>query len=108
VGIVGPGPKYELLESRVREDVRSLTPMKIDNEFVEIVPQVILGASEKLEKGLGEIAYSMTRYRNATLVFLKTPEYTVTLSIEPEIVVKPLYERIKCLILSQDLLCETA
>lgn len=108
MGIVGLGPKYELLESRMRENVKSLTPMKSDNEFVEIVPQVILGASEKLEKGLGEIAYSMTRYRNATLVFFKTPEYTVTLSIEPGIVVKPLYERIKCLILSQDILCETA
>lgn len=108
MGIVGPGPKYELLQSRMRQDVKSLTPMKTDNEFVEIVPQVILGASEKLEKGLGEIAYSMTRYRNATLVFFKTPEYTVTLSIEPEIVVKPLFERIKCLIPSQDLLCEAA
>lgn len=108
MGIVGSGPKYELLESRMRDDVKSLTSMKTDNEFIEIVPQVILGASEKLEKGLGEIAYSMTRYRNATLVFFKTSEYTVTLSIEPEIVVKPLYERMKRLILSQDLLCETA
>jgi hypothetical protein len=108
VGIVGPGPRYELLESRMREDVRSFTPIETDNEFVEIVPQIILGASEKLEKGLGEIAYSMTRYRNATLVFFKTSEYTVTLSIEPEVVVKPLYERIRCLILSQDLLCEIA
>jgi hypothetical protein len=108
VGIVGPGPKYEVLESRMRQGVKSLTTIKTDNEFVEIVPQVILGVSEKLEKGLGEIAYSTTRYRNATLVFFKTPEYTVTLSIEPETVVKQLYERIKCLILSQDILCETA
>ena len=106
MGIVGPGPKYELLESRMREDVKSLTPMKADDEFVEIVPQVILGASEKLEKDLGEIAYSMTRYRNATLVFFKTPEYTVTLSVGPEIPVEALYERIRLSILSQDLICE--
>lgn len=30
------------------------------------------------------------------------------MNLEPEIVVKPLYERMKCLVLSQDLLCEAA
>jgi hypothetical protein len=103
VGIVGPAPRYELLESRMREDVRSLTPKKTETEFVEIVPQVILGASEKLEKDLGAVEYSLTRYRNVTLVFFKTPEYTVTLSIEPGVVVKPLYERIRRSIQSQSL-----
>jgi hypothetical protein len=107
VGIVGPAPKYELLESRMREDVKSLTPQNTDSEFVEIVPQVILGASEKLEKDLGAIEYSLTRYRNVTLVFFKTPEYTVTLSVEPGVVVKPLYERIKRSIPSQGLLGES-
>jgi hypothetical protein len=108
VGIVGPAPKYELLESRMREDVKSLTPEKIDSEFVEIVPEVILGASEKLEKDLGAIEYSLTRYENVTLVFFKTPEYTVTLSVEPGVVVKPLYERIKRSIPSQGMLRESA
>jgi hypothetical protein len=108
VGIVGPAPKYELLESRMREDVKSLTPEKIDSEFVEIVPEVILGASEKLEKDLGAIDYSLTRYENVTLVFFKTPEYTVTLSVEPGVVVKPLYERIKRSIPPQGMLRESA
>jgi hypothetical protein len=103
VGIVGPAPKYELLESRMREDVKSLTPEKTDSDFVEIVPQVILGASERLERDLGAIEYSLTRYRNAALVFFKTPEYTVTLSIEPGIVVNPLYERMMRSIQSQDM-----
>jgi hypothetical protein len=107
-GIVGPAPKYELLESRMREDVKSLTPEKIDSEFVEIIPEVILGASEKLEKDLGAIEYSLTRYKNVTLVFFKTPEYTVTLSVEPGVVVKPLYERIKRSIPSQGMLRESA
>lgn len=75
VGIADPGPEYELLESRMRKDVKSLTRMKTDNEFVETVPQAILEASEKPEKGLGEIAYSVTRHKNSTLVFFKTPEY---------------------------------
>jgi hypothetical protein len=108
IGIVGPAPKYELLESHMREDVTSLTPEKTDSEFVDIVPQVILGASEKLEKDLGAIEYSLTRYKNVTLVFFKTPEYTVTLSLEPGVVVKPLYERIMRSISSQGLLGEGA
>ena len=106
VGIIGPAPKYELLESRMRENVKSLTPKNADSDFVEIIPEIILGAAGKLGKDLGAIAYSLIRYRNVTLVFFKASEYTITLSIEPEIPVEALYERIRLSILSQDLLCQ--
>lgn len=69
VGVVGR--EYELLESRVRKGVKSLTEGKEREEFVEIVPAVILGAAEKLEKALGPISYSVIRYKKATLVFFR-------------------------------------
>lgn len=98
VGIVGPEPKYEVLESRMKEGVKSLTPDKTDREFVEVIPQVILGASEKLEESLGSVIYSLIRYQNVTLAFFKMQEHTVILSIEPGIFIMPIYERIRTLL----------
>lgn len=98
VGVVGPGPKYEVMESRMRESVKSLSPEKTDKEFVEIIPQIILGAAEKLEEDLGRIIYSLIRYRNVTLMFFKAPKSTVILSVEPGIYLMPIYERIQTLL----------
>lgn len=95
VGMVGPGPEFELLESRMRSDLKSLTPETTDREFVEIVPQLIVGAAEKLEKDLGGIKYSLICYEKVTLAFFKVPGYTVTLSVEPGVPVRPIIERIK-------------
>ena len=95
VGVVSPGPKYELLESRMREGINSLTPQKTDDEFVETIPLFILGAAERLEKDLGSIQYSLIRYKSVTLVFFKTQEYIITMSVEPGILIAPLYERIR-------------
>ena len=96
VGVLG-GPKNELLESHMRDGVTSLTQEKDDQWFVEIMSPVILGAAEKLEKDLGRITYSLIRYKNVTLVTLKIQEYVIILSVEPGVIVKHLYERIKAL-----------
>jgi len=95
VGIVGPGPKFQLLQSRMRSDLKSLTPETTDREFVEVIPQLVVGAAEKLEKDLGRIKYSLICYEKATLAFFKAPKYTVTLSVEPGVIVGPIIERIK-------------
>jgi len=95
VGVVSPGPKYEPLESRMREGVSSLTPKETDDAFVETIPLFILGAAERLEKDLGSIQYSLIRYKSVTLAFFKTEEYIITMSVEPGILIAPLYERIR-------------
>lgn len=101
VGVVSPGPKYELLESRMREGINSLTPQKTDDAFVETIPLFILGAAERLEKDLGSIQYSLIRYKTVTLAFFKTEEYIITMSVEPGILVKSLYERIRSALQSE-------
>jgi len=101
VGVVSPGPKYELLESRMREGISSLTPKKTHDEFVETIPLFILGAAERLEKDLGSIQYSLIRYESVTLVFFKTQEYIVTMSVEPGFLVKSLYDRVSSALQSE-------
>ena len=98
VGIIKRGPKFDLLESRMREGMKSLTPDKTDREFSEIIPQIILGAAERLENDLGRITYSLIGYEKLSLVFFKTPKYTVILSVEAGIPVTPIYERVRSLL----------
>ncbi len=98
VGIIGPGPKYDLLESIMREGVKPVTPEKTDMEFTQIIPPIMLGAAERLEKDVGSIIYSLIRYRKITLMFFKLPKYTVMLSIEPGIYLMPIYEGIQRLL----------
>jgi len=95
VGIVGPGPEYKVLESRMKEGVKSLTADKNDREFVQIIPEIMLGAAEKLEKDLGKIEYALVRYKKLTLAFFTSYGYTVTISVEPGIPILGVYERIK-------------
>lgn len=95
VGIVGPGPQFRLLESRMRSDLKSLTPETTDREFVELIPQLMVGAAEKLENDLGSIKHCLISYEKVTLAFFKIPEYTVTLSVEAGTVVPHVIERIK-------------
>jgi hypothetical protein len=95
VAVVGPAPNYELLESRMREGLKSLTEEKTDRDFVGIIPVVMLGASERLEKDLGEVILCTMRYEKATLAFFRLKEYIVTLGLEPGVYVLPIVQRIK-------------
>jgi len=95
VGVVDSKPEYGLLHSRMRDGVKSLTPEKTDRDFTQIIPLVILGAAQKLEKDLGKIEYSIVRYRKLTLAFFSVQGYTVTMSVEPGIPILPVYERIQ-------------
>ena len=43
VGIVGPGPDYEIKVSRMREGVKPLAPDEKDRDFIQVLPEIILG-----------------------------------------------------------------
>ena len=93
VSVVG-GPENELLESRMREGIKSLSQEKDDHWFAQVLGPVMLEGSEKLERDLGHIAYSMTRYDKLTMVVMKIQEYVVTLSVEPQVTIRDLYDQI--------------
>ncbi len=98
VGVVGPGPDYEIKESRMREGVKSITPDKVDREFIRFLPEMILGIADKLKDHMGKISYSLLCFQNATLMLFKTPEYVVIMSLEAGTFVKPIYDRLKPLL----------
>jgi hypothetical protein len=93
VAVVG-GPKNELLESRMREGVESLSGEKEDRWFAEVLAPVMLEGAGKLERDLGLIAYSVVRYFKLTMVMMRIQEYSVTFSVEPKVSERDLYELI--------------
>lgn len=93
VSIVG-GPRNELLESRMKEGVKSLSGDKEDRWFAQVLAPVMLEGAEKLERDLGVIAYSLVRYFKLTMVMMRIQGYFVTFSVEPGVNAMDLYEQI--------------
>jgi hypothetical protein len=98
VGVVGPGPDYDIKESRMREGVKPLTPEEKDREFIQFLPEIILGIADKLKDHMGKIRYSLLCFQNATLMLFKTPEYVLVISLEAGTFARPIYERLNSLL----------
>jgi hypothetical protein len=98
VGVVGPGPDFDIKASCMREGVESLTREEKDREFIQVIPELILGMTEKLEDDLGRIRYSLLCFQKLTLMLFKTPEYVIVMSLEAGTFARPVFERIKPLL----------
>ncbi len=93
IAVVG-GPNNEVLESRMREGVNSLSPDKEDRWFAQVLAPVMLEGARQLERDLGLISYSLVRFFKVTMLTMRIQEYFVTVSLEPSVDGKALYERI--------------
>lgn len=76
--------RYDLLESRMREDVPSLTPPQTDRDFMTIEAPLMVNAAEKLRPFCGAIKRATVRYEKVLLVFYRTAAHLVILSLEPQ------------------------
>ncbi len=77
--------RYELLETRMREGVASLTPPQTDRDFMTIAAPIMVGAAEKLQPFCGAIRRVTVRYDKVLLVFYRTTAHLVILSVEPQV-----------------------
>jgi hypothetical protein len=75
--------QYDLLESRMRGGVSSLTPAQTDRDFMTIATPLIVDAAERLRPFCGSIRRVTLRYDKAALVFYRTAAHLVVLSLEP-------------------------
>ena len=85
--------QYDLLESRMRGGVSSLTPAQTDLDFMKIATPLIVDAAEKLRPFCGSIRRVTVRYDKVALVFYRTATHLVVLSLEPG-VEQPLLDEI--------------
>jgi len=75
--------QYDLLESRMRGGVSSLTPAQTDRDFMTIATPLIVDAAEKLRPFCGPMRRVILRYDKVALVFYRTAAHLVVLSLEP-------------------------
>ena len=75
--------QYDLLESRMRGGISSLTPAQTDLDFMKIATPLIVDAAEKLRPFCGSIRRVTVRYDKVALVFYRTAAHLVVLSLEP-------------------------
>jgi len=95
VGVVGKGPDYDVKVSRMRQGLESRGSDDKVREFIELIPDLILGMAQKLEDDLGKIRYSLLSFQQLTLMLFRTPEYAIVLSLEAGTFARPIFERIK-------------
>lgn len=76
---------FDLLESRMREGLASLTPAQTDRDFMTIAAPLMIDASEKLEPFCGAVRRLILRYDRVLLVFYRTAAHLVVLSLEPDV-----------------------
>jgi hypothetical protein len=84
---------YDLLESKMREGVTSLTPDQTDRHFMTIAAPLMLDAAEKLRPFCGNMRRVAVRYDKVSLVFYRTAAHIVILSLEP-VAGQPLLDKI--------------
>jgi len=76
---------YDLLESRMRQGVSSITPSQADRDFMTLATPLMVGAAEKLQPFCGMIRRVTVRYDKVLLVFYRTAAHLVILSLEPQV-----------------------
>ena len=77
-------PRYDLLESRMREGVSSLTPAQTDRDFMKIAAPLMIDSAEKLRPFCGAMRRLTVRYDKVHVVLYRTTLHLLILSLEPQ------------------------
>jgi hypothetical protein len=78
-------PRYNLLESKMREGVSSLTPAQTDRDFMKVAAPLIIDSAEKLRPFCGEMRRLTVRYDKVFMAMYRTTVHLLILSLEPEV-----------------------
>jgi hypothetical protein len=74
---------YDLLESKMRQGVESLTPAQADRHFMEVATPLMVDSAGKLKPFCGAIKRITVLYDKVLLIIYRTALHLVILSMEP-------------------------
>ena len=77
--------QYDLLESKMRQGVESLTPAQTDRNFMEVVTPLMVDSAGKLKPFCGAIRRVTVLYDKVLLTIYRTAVHLVILSLEPDV-----------------------
>jgi hypothetical protein len=78
-------PRYDLLESKMREGVSSLTPAQTDRDFIRMAAPLMVDSAEKLRPFCGTMRRLTVRYDKVFLALYRTAAHLLILSLEPQV-----------------------
>jgi len=78
-------PKYDLLESKMREGVSSLTPAQTDRDFMKMAAPLMIDSADKLRPFCGSMRRLTVRYDKVFLAMYRTAIHLLILSLEPQV-----------------------
>jgi len=78
-------PRYDLLESKMREGVSSLTPAQTDRDFIRLAAPLMIDSAEKLRPFCGAMRRLTVRYDKVFLALYRTAAHLLILSLEPQV-----------------------
>ena len=78
-------PRYDLLGSRMREGVPSLTPAQTDRDFMKMAAPLMIESVEKLRPFCGAMRRLTVRYDKVFLALFRTAAHLIILSLEPQV-----------------------
>ena len=82
-------PSYDLLESKMREGVSSLTPPQADRDFMKMAAPLMINSAKKLRPFCGELRRLTVRYDKAFLAIYRTALHLLVLSFDPQVEQSP-------------------
>ena len=77
--------KYDLLESKMRAGVSSLTPAQTDRDFMKMAAPLMIDSAEKLHPFCGSMRRLTVRYDKVFLAMYRTAIHLLILSLEPQV-----------------------
>lgn len=83
VGIVDN--EFRLLQSRIREGIRQITPEQTLRDFISMVPPVVMGGVGKLQPFLGQVSGLTIRYEKIVMALYPIAQYVVIVSFDPQV-----------------------
>ena len=78
-------PRYDLLESKMREGVSSLTPAQTDRDFMKMAAPLMIDSAEKLRPFCGAMRRLTVRYDKVFLALYRTAIHLLIISLEPQV-----------------------
>jgi hypothetical protein len=77
--------QYDLLESKMRKGVESLTPERTDRDFMEVATPLMVDSAGKLKPFCGGMKRITVLYDKVLLTLYRTAIHLVVLSMEPDV-----------------------
>jgi len=75
--------KFQLIESKMRENTPTLTSEKIDAEFFSWVPPVMIEGVSKISSYVGAVTSITIQYEKVLTVYIPLKNYVIALGLDP-------------------------